>query len=171
MNCTTCGTELTDSNWSSSWKKINRTQCKNCSYQYNKSSNPNRMYVNGKYISQSHPLYKAGNYTTFNDAAFSTFEKLDKVLNGYVYAITNPAWKDWIKIGMAVDAEDRCNAYQTSSPFRDYNIEISVPVKDRRKAEILAHKKAKQIAGQCAGEWFKMPIENAKHIIEELRCD
>ena len=170
-NCSTCSVELTEYNWTASWKKTNRTQCKQCSYQYNKNSNPNRMYVNGKYISQSHPLYKAGNYKTFNDAAFASFEKLDRVLNGYIYAISNPAWEGWVKIGMAVDTEDRCNAYQTSSPFRDYKIEMSVPVEDRRKAEAEAHKKAKEIATEYAGEWFKIPIENIKEIIQELKCD
>jgi DNA-directed RNA polymerase subunit RPC12/RpoP len=169
VKCNTCEVELDESNWSESWKKTNRTQCKNCSYAYNKNSNPNRMFVNGKYIPQSHPLYKAGSYTTFNDAAFSTFDKLSKVLDGYVYAITNPAWEGWVKIGMAVDAEDRCNAYQTSSPFRDYTIEASISVKDRRKSEAEAHKKAKKIARQTIGEWFNLPIEEAKHIIEELQ--
>tara|TARA_R110001632_G_scaffold199797_1_gene322336 strand:+ start:175 stop:558 length:384 start_codon:yes stop_codon:yes gene_type:complete len=127
------------------------------------------MFVNSKYIPQSHPLYKAGNYTTFNDAAFSTFDKLSKVLDGYVYVITNPAWEGWVKIGMAIDAEDRCNAYQTSSPFRDYTIEAYIAVKDRRKSEAEAHKKAKKIARQTIGEWFNIPIEEAKHIIEELQ--
>ena len=40
--------------------------------------------------------------------------------SGYVYAIGNNAWEGWIKIGMAVDAEDRLKGYQTSSPHRDY---------------------------------------------------
>lgn len=91
--------------------------------------------------------------------------------SGYIYAISNPAWEGWVKIGMAVDAKDRCNAYQTSSPFRDYKIEMSVPVEDRRKAEAEAHKKAKEIATEYAGEWFKIPIENTKEIIQELKCD
>jgi len=167
--CNTCDIELTDYNWSSSWKKTNRTQCKQCSFEYNKSSNPSRMYVNGKYIPQSHPLYKAGNYRTFNDAAFSSFEKLDRVLEGYIYAISNPAWEGWVKIGMAVDTEDRCNAYQTSSPFRDYKVEVSVPVTDRRKAEGEAHKKAKELASEYAGEWFKISVEKTKEIIQELK--
>ncbi len=93
----------------------------------------------------------------------------DQQPNGHIYAITNPAWEGWVKIGMAVDSKDRCNSYQTSSPFRDYKIEISVPVKDRRKAEIFAHKKAKKIARQSSGEWFNMPIEEVKNIIQDLK--
>ena len=30
------------------------------------------MYVDGKYISRKHPLYKPGRYKTFNDATFSS---------------------------------------------------------------------------------------------------
>jgi hypothetical protein len=70
---------------------------------------------------------------------------------------------------MAVDAKDRCNSYQTSSPFRDYEVEISIPVKDRRKAEAEAHKKAKKIARQTMGEWFNIPIEEVKNILKELK--
>ena len=73
VKCNTCGEELTDTNWSASWSSINRKQCKQCSAKYNSSSNSSRMYVNGKYVSQKHPLYKPGRYKSFNDAAFSSF--------------------------------------------------------------------------------------------------
>jgi hypothetical protein len=32
---------------------------------------------------------------------------------GYVYAIGNSAWKDFVKIGSAIDIDDRLNSYQT----------------------------------------------------------
>ena len=72
VKCNTCGEELTDTNWSASWSSINRKQCKQCSAKYNSSSNPKiiqkECYVDGKYISHKHPLYKPGRYKTFNDA-------------------------------------------------------------------------------------------------------
>ena len=37
------------------------------------------MYVNGQYISLRHPLYKAGRYKNFNDAAFSSLKNYAKV--------------------------------------------------------------------------------------------
>ena len=58
---------------------------------------------------------------------------------GEVYVITNKAWDGWVKIGMAVDAEDRLNSYQTSSPHRDYILIHKEFFSDRRRAEAQAH--------------------------------
>ena len=153
--------------------------CKYCyNIRYKKTShksgiagNPTRMYVNGKYISRKHPLYKPGNYKTFSDAAFDGTYKLESIKEGYVYAITNPAWPEWVKIGMAIDAEDRCNGYQTSSPFRDYKVEHVVVTNNRRAAEAEAHKLATKIAKEVRGEWFKLDIEQAKTILNNITID
>mgnify|MGYP003638988340 CR=1 FL=1 len=90
-NCTLCNVELTDDNWYSSWKSSGRTHCKNCLkpaskdtiYKNQVKHNPRRMYVNGKYVPTTHPLYKPGNYKSFNDAAFSSFERYKKSKDGY----------------------------------------------------------------------------------------
>ena len=168
INCGTCGVELTDDNWLFGWKKVNRKQCKSCNDNYNHGKNFKRMYVNGKYIAKSHPLYKAGRYKTFSDAAFDGTYKLESIKEGYVYAITNPAWPEWVKIGMAIDADDRCNGYQTSSPFRDYSLAHMVVTNNRRAAEAQAHKEAAKIAEEQRGEWFKISIEQAKDILNKL---
>ena len=128
-----------------------------------------RMYVNGKEVSKKHHLYKAGRYKSFNDAAFSSFERYEKSKDGYVYAITNPAWEGWVKIGMAVDADDRCKSYQTSSPLRAYKLEHCTYFEDRRKAEQQAHEKAEEIAEECGSEWFKIPVDEAVRIIGEIK--
>jgi hypothetical protein len=172
LRCNTCDAELTDDNWPLSWKKTNRKQCKACVKRtdpaiYNARSNPLSMYVNGKYISRKHPLYKAGNYKSFGDAAFSLLEKRQGTKNGYVYAIINPAWPDWVKIGMAIDAEDRLNGYQTSSPMRDYELIHSVYFKNRSKAERNAHKLAEKIA-ERKGEWFNITNKQAIKVLEEV---
>jgi len=176
FNCGTCDVELTDDNWLLGWKKVNRKQCKACNDNYNhkagrKPHNVNRMWVNGKYISTKHPLYKPGRYKTFSDAAFDGTYKLDSIKEGYVYAITNPAWPEWVKIGMAVDADDRCNGYQTSSPFRDYSLEHVVVTSNRRAAEAEAHKSAARIAKETRGEWFKLDIEQAKIILNNIAIE
>jgi len=176
LNCNTCGAELTEANWIPSWKKINRKQCKGCNdrknartnHIHNPKHNILSMYVNGKYISRKHPLYKPGRYKTFSDAAFDGTYKLDSIKEGYVYAITNPAWPEWVKIGMAIDADDRCNGYQTSSPFRDYTLEHMVVTNNRRKAEAQAHEAAAKIAEEQRGEWFKISIEQAKDVLNKL---
>ena len=94
-NCNTCGVELTDANWNSSWKKTNRTQCQDCNNPNRTKHNPDRMYVNGKYVPKNHPLYKAGRFKTFEGAAFSALSGYEKSSEGYVYVITNPCWKGW----------------------------------------------------------------------------
>jgi len=132
----------------------------------NIKSNAKRMYVNGKYIEETHPLHKPGRYKTFNDAAFAGTYKLDTIKEGYVYAITNPAWPGWVKIGMAIDADDRCNGYQTSSPFRDYVLEHMIVTKNRRKTEAEAHKAASKLSTSSNGEWFELGVEEAKKVLD-----
>ena len=177
--CRQCNVELNESNWNAYWRKNNGYKmcrpCFNIKYRAYRSKdtkrNPTRMFVNGKYISKSHPLYKPGRYKTFSDAAFDGTYKLDSIKEGYVYAITNPAWPEWVKIGMAIDADDRCNGYQTSSPFRDYKVEHVVVTNNRRAAEAEAHKAATKIAKEVRGEWFKLDIEQAKIILNNITID
>ena len=178
--CKHCNVELVagykgEGNWNPSFAKSGNKICKPCfNKKYKKIcskhgiiGNPDRMYVNGKYISRKHPLYKAGNYKSFSDAAFSSLEKKKGTKDGYVYAIINPAWPNWVKIGMAIDAEDRLNGYQTSSPMRDYELIHSVYFKNRSKAERNAHKLAGKIA-ERKGEWFNISNEQAIKVIEEV---
>ena len=180
-HCKFCNVELTEDNWAKFARHKGRGWkcCKPCyNIRYKESSsragirgNPKRMYVNGKYISRRHPLYKPGNYKTFSDAAFDGTYKLDSIKEGYVYAITNPAWPEWVKIGMAIDANDRCNGYQTSSPFRDYKVEHVVATKNRRAAEAEAHKLATKLAVETRGEWFRLDIEQAKTVLNNITTD
>jgi hypothetical protein len=128
------------------------------------------MYVDGKYISKSHPLFKAGKYKSFGDAAFASLQKDVQIKQGYVYAIRNAAWPEWIKIGKAIDAEDRLNGYQTSSPMRDYELIHAVYFDDRNKAERDAHKVAER-KGERKGEWFKITEEQALEVLRELTLD
>ena len=130
--------------------------------------NSKRMFVNGKYIPQSHPLWKAGRYKSFDDAAFSGLENYASSTEGMVYIITNPAWPKWVKIGMAVDADDRCNGYQTSSPFRDYEVVATISTNDRRKAEAIAHQIAEGMASDRRNEWFKLKKAQARQVLAQV---
>ena len=172
-DCKRCGVKLTDSNWNPSWKRRNIIKCSSCNNpnrtKYNPVSNPNRMYVNGKYVPKSHPLYKAGRYKNFESAAFSALEGYEKSNVGYVYAVCNPAWEGWYKVGMAVDAADRCSGYQTSSPFRDYKVSYSKYFEDRREAEKLAHAELKENKIEHANEWFKTDLKTIKTIIKNIK--
>jgi len=127
-----------------------------------------QMYVNGKYVPKTHPLHKAGRFKTFEGAAFASLEGYANTTEGYVYIINNPCWDGWIKVGMAIDAEDRCKQYQTSSPFRDYKLCYLKHFEDRKSAEQSAHKELKKITDTYNGEWFQTSVKEAKKTIEAL---
>ena len=181
-NCRHCNVELNESNWNPSWRKNNGYKmCKPC---FNKKylatntkgndkknliNNPLAMYVNGKYISRKHPLYKPGRYKTFSDAAFDGTYKLESIKEGYVYAITNPAWPEWVKIGVALDSKKRVKGFNTGSPFRDYKVEYVLETINRHTVEIIAHKKAEEISKDHNSEWFKMSVEDAKNILDNIK--
>ena len=92
----------------------------------------------------------------------------NKEESGDIYIISNPSWQGWIKVGMAIDAKDRCKQYQTSSPFRDYKLHYSRFFNDRKDAEKKAHKLLKKNSEQKKGEWFKINKQDAKNIIETI---
>ena len=170
-NCKTCNVVLNAANQYKSDATVRI--CKPCRKERSRKSNilvsnPNKMFVNGKYVRKSHPLHKPGYYRTFNDAAFEGAYKAGDIKEGYVYIITNKAWLGWLKIGMAIDAEDRLNSYQTSSPMRDYVLEHSIASSDRRKAEKEAHTRALPLSLSRKGEWFKISLEQAITILDNL---
>jgi hypothetical protein len=125
------------------------------------------MWVNGEEIKKTHPLYKAGRYKGFEDAAFSSLENYKTSPEGQVYIITNPAWEGWVKVGMAVDAEDRLGGYQTSSPYRDYTLVYTVDTPDRRATEAETHNRLADIFEQ-RNEWFKCDVEIAKRWLDAV---
>lgn len=164
-NCIDCSSVLTlGDNWTKARQSQSKYLCKPC-WQERDSK---RMYVNGKHISKFHPLYKPGKYKTFEGAAFASLEGYEKSTEGHVYIISNPCWDGWIKVGMAVDAKDRCNQYQTSSPFRDYKLCYNRKFKDRKSAEQKAHSKLKKISKTYKGEWFNISISKAIKTIEAI---
>jgi hypothetical protein len=132
--------------------------------------NKKRMYVDGKYIPTSHPLHKPGRYKGFEEAAFSSLENYTSSKQGEVYVITNPAFEGWVKVGMAVDAIDRLKGYQTSSPFRDYELQYFCKVTDRRASESQAHQILASKFNQ-QGEWFQCSIEEARQVINQVKLE
>jgi|DEB0MinimDraft_6_1074348.scaffolds.fasta_scaffold87529_2 hypothetical protein len=80
----------------------------------------------------------------------------DKEETGDVYLIINPAWPEWIKVGKALDAQNRCHGYQTSSPFRDYEVIATLHSDNRSKKEKEMHKVFEHFAKERRGEWFKI---------------
>jgi len=98
----------------------------------------------------------------------AVYNKYDKVKRGHIYVVSNPAWKGWYKVGMAVDAEDRCRTYQTSSPLRDFKLEYSEFFADRKETEKLVHDKLTATGCDNRGEWFKLSLNKIKTIIKDM---
>ena len=85
---------------------------------------------------------------------------------GYVYCITNKAWEGWVKVGKAVNLENRLCSFNTSTPFRDYKIIFSRPFSHTSRAEyFLLHKLSKQ-SKTTSGEWFEIDINKAINIVK-----
>lgn len=161
-HCIDCGTELhLDDNWRQAYAKRAKYLCNDC----HTTRNRQRMFVDGKYVPKSHPLWKAGRYNSFND--FASKQDFKDIKEGYVYVMTNDAWPDWVKIGQAVDVKDREKGYQTGSPFRDYTMRHWVRVTDMSKMENKAHLQAKSI-GEKRNEWFNISLNQAKEILNGL---
>lgn len=116
--------------------------------------NKTRMFVNGKYVPKTHPLHKPGRYKSLDDAW--SHNKIESVAEGEVYAVMNTAWPEWVKVGKAVDADDRCKGYQTSSPFRDYVVVARMTTDNRHSMEREMHRTFEHFSSERRGEWFKI---------------
>jgi len=70
---------------------------------------------------------------------------------------------------MAVDAEDRLNNYQTSSPYRDYDLVYTIDTPDRRYTERVMHDILNGIMTlEKQNEWFKIETEWVIKHLEEI---
>jgi hypothetical protein len=145
-------------NWTEARKKQSKYLCKTC-------WNGREMYVDKKYISRLHPLYKAGRYKSFGDAAFESLENYSTAKEGQVYIMYSPAYPSWCKIGMAVDAKDRISSFQTGTPYRDYILVAAYDVPDRRKSETAAHNLLRETHAS-KNEWFVVGANVAKEILD-----
>tara|TARA_R100001510_G_scaffold46353_1_gene43262 strand:+ start:67 stop:480 length:414 start_codon:yes stop_codon:yes gene_type:complete len=98
----------------------------------------------------------------------NALRQYNKQKDGYVYVISNPAWRGWYKVGMAVDSQDRCGSYQTSSPHRDYRLEYSKYFLNRKVAEEIAHDVISEISLDRNGEWFRVSVNKIRKIIKGI---
>ena len=98
---------------------------------------------------------------------YKTKKEFDTVVEGEVYIIINPSYSEWIKIGMAVDAEDRLKQYQTSSPHRDYELVKCYNTSNRRETETKAHAELEKHYKR-KGEWFMCTGYNAQKILDAM---
>jgi len=134
--CITCGTQLIpDQNWWRSFIGKNHYKCMSC---YAVRRRENYLKRRAKQLGKK------------------VVKEYNQIKQGYVYVVSNPAWPDWVKIGMAVDADDRCRSYQTSSPHRDFNLEYALQCDDRAELESKVHSQLVKDGFERRGEWFKV---------------
>ncbi|URQ04224.1 hypothetical protein vBEclMUFV01_256 [Enterobacter phage vB_EclM-UFV01] len=88
------------------------------------------------------------------------------IKEGFIYCITNPAFKGWYKIGSSVDVYDRLNSYQTYSPLRDYKLECYYFSENRIKEEFSYHKSL-----NAEGEWIKGDINSIIKLFKEKKIN
>ena len=87
---------------------------------------------------------------------------------GYVYAIINPSFNGWIKVGCASDYDTRLKNYQTGDPHRAYEKIHHRYFSDRVQAEALAHNELKKLTSKWNGEWFYLREKQVISIIDSI---
>lgn len=85
---------------------------------------------------------------------------------GFLYIITNPSFPDWVKIGTTTNFKTRLQAYQTSSPFRNYKVEFLLEHPDYIQAEKRIQATMKMFCLERKKEWFKVDLSVARSRIE-----
>ena len=150
--CISCSVPLTEDNWYTSFVEKKHYKCKTC---YDIRRVENRI-KNGERT----PMLLAKLF------GWKTQEVYNQVAEGAVYVMTNPSWEGWVKVGMAVDAEDRLKSYQTSSPYRDYELKYIIKTVDRRKSEAEAHTALEQ-KYERRNEWFLCSPSQAIEVLHE----
>ena len=147
------------------------TRCRDCASEIDTVYDATtRMYVNGKRIPKSHPLWKPGRYKALDDA-WSHTEIDQRSVDGEVYIVRSPAHPNWLKVGKAVNSEERLNGYQTASPHRDYVLEYYEYFENRHQAESAIHRMLEKHK-DChdrKNEWFKTYIPTIKEVMNEYR--
>lgn len=82
--------------------------------------------------------------------------------------LTNPAWPGHVKVGHARDLKNRIRAFQTASPYRDYQVVATLRVPDRTRFERAFHA---ALRGHRVGatEWFSIAPQDARNILNTLK--
>ncbi len=81
----------------------------------------------------------------------------------YVYVISNKAYKNEYKVGIAKDIQKRLNSYQTSDPNRGYKLEHKKLTPRYRELERYIHTEF-----QSRHEWVKADLESIKKAMKDF---
>lgn len=92
-----------------------------------------------------------------------------KIREGFVYLIKNDIWSDWVKVGMTLDYNSRISTYNIYDPLNNFSYIDIKWTDDRINAEQHLLKVFSIHADCVKGEWFKIPLDKAKALMQTLR--
>jgi len=121
------------------------------------------IFIGGKYkfCGKNSPLFKKTLFVS------DFLLNIMKDLSGYVYIISNNAFKGYYKIGITKDIKKRLRTYQTSSPHRNYKVEHYIFHEDCKAAEKQIHEAMHYFALSKRNEWFEIDLSIAKVRLDE----
>lgn len=154
-NCIECSVELDDTNWYPSFVGKKHYKCKTC-------------YDERRILNRYKRKYGDSKTSLAKFIAHTNKKKFDTVKEGSIYIMFNPSFPGWVKVGMAVDAEDRIKQFQTGSPYRNYKLVKYYKVRNRREAESKAHEVLTVEGRGRKGEWFYMGSTVAVSELDKL---
>ena len=90
---------------------------------------------------------------------------------GLVYAITNLAWKGWVKVGKTGSITGRKSNYQTGDPHRKYKVRYTRFFSKCGFAEKQAHAELSKspLVIASKNEWFQTSIAEVERVINLIR--
>jgi len=99
-------------------------------------------------------------FLKLNRIRASSSNEFNSLSSGIVYIISNPAFENYVKIGITKNLKKRLQAYQTYDPFRRFRIEHYFIFNNAKELEkyILKH----PIIEAAKGEWVKS--DNVKEL-------
>lgn len=147
-----------------------RTTCKNetCTNDIVRSKKSGALHVYCKFCDREMSKERMRKLRASRQAAKAKQEYY-RPKHGYVYIVYNPVFLGWVKVGCALDAEDRLRTFQTADPHRAFKLKWSKWFEDKLKAETAAHDKLTD-KFERRGEWFKAAPWQVKRILERLKC-
>lgn len=92
----------------------------------------------------------------------------NRMKEGFIYIISNPAHDGFIKVGVTENIDSRLRTYQTSDPKRAYKIEYYIFHPDCYDGEKKITEAMKPFAKSIKNEWFEIATHMAISRLEEI---
>lgn len=119
-----------------------------------------------KYINFALIPFKGVNVV--NDAEEITLKHNEKLLGGWVYALSNESFPDLLKIGLTtISPEDRAKQLSSSGVPTPFKVEWSVQVKDAPKVEKQIHTHFADFRVNPSREFFRVTLSELINYVSE----